>query len=142
VPLTASTGGSDELLGGGRPVRPIAVDPVATRVLTKGEPINAPTGRSDDFSWPRGNVATVEPVSAPAPVASAPAAAPAAPSAPATTPAPPRAKQATRSSAQRENVEAPSAETPPPVRRRPRPPAVDIAPRDNAPRPPGLIGGR
>ena len=36
-------------------------DPVATRVLTKGEPVAAPTGRADDFSWPRGS-APVEPV--------------------------------------------------------------------------------
>ena len=37
-----------------------AVDTTATRVLTKGEPIAAPSGRADDFSWPRGNV-TLEP---------------------------------------------------------------------------------
>jgi hypothetical protein len=58
VPLTASTGGGDELLGGG-PVRgaqprPVALDPVANRVLTKGETVAAPSGRADDFGWPRG----------------------------------------------------------------------------------------
>jgi uncharacterized protein len=37
-----------------------AVDTTATRVLTRGEPIAAPNGRADDFSWPRGNV-TLEP---------------------------------------------------------------------------------
>jgi hypothetical protein len=134
VPLTASIGGSDELLGGGggRAPRPVAVDPVATRVLTKGEPINAPTGRSDDFSWPRGNVVTAAPTAVPA----------AAPTANASPSAPPRASQAATTSAQRATAEGASAETPPPVRRRPRPPVVDVAPRDNVPRPPGLIGGR
>src|SRR5262249_5231855 len=41
VPLTISTGGGDELLGGapgrGAQPRPVALDPTATRVLTKGE---------------------------------------------------------------------------------------------------------
>jgi uncharacterized protein len=66
VPLTVSTGGGDELLGGG-PVRgaqprPVAVDPVANRVLTKGESVAAPMGRADDFGWPRGGLrSTVEP---------------------------------------------------------------------------------
>jgi hypothetical protein len=54
VPLTALATGQSELLGGG-PARPAtASDPVATRVLTKGEAIPAPSGRADDFSWPRG----------------------------------------------------------------------------------------
>jgi uncharacterized protein len=83
VPLTVSvTGGAtDELLGGARPAaKPAAADPLATRVLTKGEPIVAPTGRADDFNWPRGGAATVtsEPIS-PSPVASATAPASAAP---------------------------------------------------------------
>lgn len=54
LPLTALNAGSDELLGGGRQSRPApATDASASRVLTKGEPIPASTGRSDDFSWPR-----------------------------------------------------------------------------------------
>jgi hypothetical protein len=83
IPLTVSaTGGAaEELLGGARPAaKPIATDPLATRVLIKGEPIAAPTGRADDFNWPRGAAATVttEPIS-PSPAASAsPAANPAA----------------------------------------------------------------
>jgi len=83
IPLTVSaTGGAaEELLGGARPAaKPLAADPLATRVLIKGEPIAAPTGRADDFNWPRGSAATVttEPIS-PSPVASAsPAANPAA----------------------------------------------------------------
>jgi hypothetical protein len=58
VPLTALATGQNELLGSG-PARPAnGSDPVATRVLTKGEAIAAPSGRADDFSWPRGGVAS------------------------------------------------------------------------------------
>ena len=58
VPLTVSTSGADELLGGARPpARPVVTDPLAARALTKGEPIPGPSGRADDFSWPRGKPA-------------------------------------------------------------------------------------
>jgi hypothetical protein len=58
VPLTTLATGQNELLGGG-PARPATgSDPVATRVLTKGEAIAAPSGRADDFSWPRGSAAS------------------------------------------------------------------------------------
>ena len=65
VPLTALATGQSELLGGG-PARQATggSDPVATRVLTKGEAIPAPSGRADDFSWPRGGVAASDPASA------------------------------------------------------------------------------
>jgi hypothetical protein len=64
VPLTGATSSSEELMGGGT-TRPVHSDPVATRVLVKGEPVAAVPGRSDDFSWPRsgGNPATAEPLS-------------------------------------------------------------------------------
>jgi hypothetical protein len=53
LPLTATPVASEELLGGGRsPARPGAADPVAARVLTKGEAVAPPSGRADDFSWP------------------------------------------------------------------------------------------
>ena len=53
-PLTAINVGSDELLGGERQGnRPPATDALVSRVLAKGEPISAPGGRADDFSWPR-----------------------------------------------------------------------------------------
>jgi uncharacterized protein len=58
IPLTAVRAAPEELIGTPRPAP--AVDTTATRVLTKGEPIAAPNGRADDFSWPRGNV-TLEP---------------------------------------------------------------------------------
>jgi uncharacterized protein len=127
LPLTISTGGGDELLGGGAPrggaPRPVAVDPVATRVLTRGEPIAAPSGRADDFGWPRGNAATVAPasISSPTPAATLDAL-PAAPRAPMTA--------ATPSAEQPATAETPVAETKPPVRRRPPPrPAVTRPPQ-------------
>jgi len=87
VPLTVSvTGGAnEELLGGTRPApKPAAADPIATRVLTKGEAIAAPTGRADEFSWPRGGAATVtnEPIAQTPAAAIPPAPAAAAPGAP------------------------------------------------------------
>ncbi|MEA2951025.1 MAG: uncharacterized protein QOJ96_545, partial [Alphaproteobacteria bacterium] len=53
VPLTAnaSAPASDELLGGGG-ARLTTADPVAARVLVKGEPIAPPKGRADEFIWP------------------------------------------------------------------------------------------
>jgi hypothetical protein len=56
IPLTVVTAGQNELVGAG-PARPVASDPVATRVLTKGESVPAPNGRADDFNWPRAGVA-------------------------------------------------------------------------------------
>src|SRR5262245_9417318 len=53
LPLTATNAGSDELLGSSRSPRTPAAEPSASRVLTRGEPLAAPTGRADDFSWPR-----------------------------------------------------------------------------------------
>ena len=55
MPLTTAAE-ADELLGGGG-ARQVAVDPIATRVLVRGEQTNAPAGRGDDFAWPRRNVA-------------------------------------------------------------------------------------
>ncbi|MEH2481901.1 hypothetical protein V1282_005258 [Nitrobacteraceae bacterium AZCC 2146] len=55
VPLVASSVGTDQLLGGPG-VRPVAVDALASRTLTKGEPLAAPAGRADDFAWPRREV--------------------------------------------------------------------------------------
>jgi uncharacterized protein len=52
MPLTATESAPDGLLGGGPSKSPYA-DPIATRVLVRGEPITAPTGRADDFAWPR-----------------------------------------------------------------------------------------
>ncbi len=69
LPLVASSVGTDELLGGPTS-RPVAVDALAARTLVKGEPLAAPAGRADDFSWPRREVG-YEPAPAESPVASA-----------------------------------------------------------------------
>ena len=112
MPLTAATAASEDLAGSG-PARANAADPVATRVLVRGEAVQTATGRADDFSWPRAGgddssiiPATVTPAAAPpraqrpgknAPAAKQPAdkAAPkrSGQAASAATPAPPPAKQ-------------------------------------------------
>jgi hypothetical protein len=56
VPLTETHIAPEELLGG-----PSASPAAATGALTKGELRAAPSGRADDFGWPRGMV-DVEPV--------------------------------------------------------------------------------
>jgi hypothetical protein len=73
LPLTADTSvDSSNLLGDGGRTVPANADPMAVRVLTHGDPIPAPSGRADDFSWPRpgGNAnaeAAPEPVTPSAP---------------------------------------------------------------------------
>ena len=44
---------SGELLGAAKQPAEREADPLATRVLNRGEAIVAPRGRADDFSWPR-----------------------------------------------------------------------------------------
>jgi hypothetical protein len=75
VPLNVTPTGSEELAGAGAPRQ--ASDPVASRVLAKGEAITSAPGRADDFVWPRGSARVIVEPSSTAPVASAPAAAPA-----------------------------------------------------------------
>jgi uncharacterized protein len=55
LPLTASSLDTDQLLGGPG-TRPAAVDALAARALVKGEALNPPPGRADDFTWPRREV--------------------------------------------------------------------------------------
>jgi len=55
LPLVASSVGTDQLLGGPGS-RPAAVDALAARTLVKGEALNPPAGRADDFVWPRREV--------------------------------------------------------------------------------------
>jgi len=55
LPLTAPSLNTDQLLGGPG-TRPAAVDALAARTLVKGEALNPPPGRADDFSWPRREV--------------------------------------------------------------------------------------
>ncbi len=76
LPLTASGGGEGgDLLGGGARPAPVTSDPVATEVLSRGDPLAARPGRADDFSWPRpGSDANGTPDLAPEPAALTPAA--------------------------------------------------------------------
>jgi uncharacterized protein len=74
LPLTASGGehGGD-LLGAKIDPMQTTSDPVAAKVLSRGETLAAPAGRADDFSWPRhGSDASVTPEVSPKPVAAAP----------------------------------------------------------------------
>lgn len=75
VPLSLTSGNSEELLGGagasaGRP------DATAAGVLIKGDAVAAPSGRADDFWWPRGSAPPATPpvAAAPQPSVSLPAA--------------------------------------------------------------------
>lgn len=69
VPLTITTGNTEELLGGSGAGAP-RPDAIATRVLVKGDTVAPPPGRADDFSWPLGSAPKPA-----APVAAKPAAA-------------------------------------------------------------------
>ena len=54
VPLAATGGGEGgDLLGAPSHQVPATSDPLATRVLSRGDAIAPPPGRADDFSWPR-----------------------------------------------------------------------------------------
>ena len=59
VPLVASNVGTNELLGGAG-TRPALVDALAARTLVKGEALDVPAGRADDFSWPRREIGSLE----------------------------------------------------------------------------------
>jgi uncharacterized protein len=59
VSLTEMGVASEELLGGGG-THAASTGATVTRVLTKGEALAAPSGRADDFRWPR-DVVNVEP---------------------------------------------------------------------------------
>jgi uncharacterized protein len=68
VPLTAAPVERDELLGGPRATPAPAGDETAKRVLSNGASVAAPSGRADDFSWPRGGAeepVLAEPASVP-----------------------------------------------------------------------------
>jgi len=74
LPLTANGGDKGgELLGAADHPTQTTSDPIATKVLSRGETLAAPAGRADDFSWPRpGNDASARPEDSPEPVAAAP----------------------------------------------------------------------
>jgi uncharacterized protein len=60
VPLTETRVAPEELMGGAGATPAAATGATVTRALTKGDALAAPSGRADDFSWPRG-VVNVEP---------------------------------------------------------------------------------
>ena len=54
LPLTSSAGDhGSELLGGKDHSTQTTRDPIAAKVLSRGETLAVPAGRADDFSWPR-----------------------------------------------------------------------------------------
>jgi hypothetical protein len=57
IPLTVTTGNSDQLLGAAGS-RPAYGDAIANDVLVKGEPVNTHAGRADDFVWRHGGDAS------------------------------------------------------------------------------------
>jgi hypothetical protein len=145
VPLVASVIGTDQLLGGPG-VRPVAVDPLASRTLVKGEPLSAPAGRADDFAWPRREVgreqARGEPVAAVTPATPGTAVASGTDGiVPVLAPAPPKPKPKPKPMV--------ATETPAPsglssffgLDDEPRRPAAPPAPRARSgPRPPANVG--
>jgi hypothetical protein len=133
VPLTVTSGNSDELLGGSGAATARA-DVTAVGVLVKGDAVSAPSGRADDFVWPRGSVAPPAP-----PVAAAP---PAAASASITAPAvakPEPVKPEPAAKPALTNETKPKAAPQPAAARPAAPKPAEVRPpraADNAPRPP------
>ena len=74
LPLTASGGEhGGELLGAGDHSTQTTTDPIAAKILSRGETLAAPAGRADNFPWPRpGSDASAGPEVSPEPVAVAP----------------------------------------------------------------------
>jgi hypothetical protein len=72
VPLTVATGTADQLLGAAG-TRPAYGDATAADVLVKGEPLSAPRGRADDFTWQGGESTGLATAAQPPPAAPAPA---------------------------------------------------------------------
>jgi hypothetical protein len=68
LPLTTPSIDTDQLLGGPGS-RPAPVDALAARTLVKGEALNPPPGRADDFTWPHREVGS-EQIKGDTPVAS------------------------------------------------------------------------
>jgi hypothetical protein len=72
VPLSTNETESGDLAGaGGRSTQALS-DPTAVKVLNRGDPLSAPAGRADDFSWPRPSASAV-PEIAPQPASLTPA---------------------------------------------------------------------
>jgi len=73
LPLTSSSGGHGSELLGAKDHPTQTSDPIAAKVLSRGETLAAPAGRADNFSWPRPESdASARPEVSPEPVAVAP----------------------------------------------------------------------
>jgi len=73
LPLTVSSGGeTGDLAGSNNHPAPVSTDPLATKVMDRGDPIAAAAGRADDFSWPRPAANDNAAAPAPQPVSLAP----------------------------------------------------------------------
>jgi uncharacterized protein len=70
VPLTGHTPAAEALLGSAGQGN-FTADSVAVRVLVKGEPVEAPTGRADNFAWPRTDGAVEDQIEPAEPIATA-----------------------------------------------------------------------
>jgi hypothetical protein len=57
MPLTAPVSVGDDSLAGGVNAKPVSDHVTVSRVLVKGEAVDTPAGRGDDFAWPRRGVA-------------------------------------------------------------------------------------
>jgi hypothetical protein len=144
MPLVASSVSTDQLLGGPG-TRPASVDALAARTLVKGEALNAPAGRADDFSWPRREIGREQAKEPPkeTPVATtAPAGASVPPGAiPGVTPQtqlPQQKKQQPPARAPYQNFFGFGSPSPPPRQVAP-PPRSPTAP-GGVPRPPANVG--
>jgi uncharacterized protein len=136
VPLVSGVGASGEhdgdLAGGGRPAQLTSTDPVAAKVLSHGDAIAAPTGRADDFAWPRrGDAAPTTLDTGPLPV---PVQTPPSPNAPVPRKASDKAADAKASDKNKSSQDQAKDQTKP---RRSQGATLDSA----APRPPRDVGG-
>ena len=75
LPLSGGGEHNSDLLGAGDHPSQTTSDPIAAKVLSRGDVLAVPTGRADDFSWPRPSAgASSTPDIAPQPTALNPAA--------------------------------------------------------------------
>ena len=77
LPLSIGGGEHENLVGAGDHQQQTTPDPVAVKVLSRGDALEAHAGRADDFSWPRPSAgASNAPDIAPQPIALSPASQP------------------------------------------------------------------
>ena len=145
VPLALTAPAPEELVGGGV-INTGTPDPIAARVLVKGETLAPQAGRADDFNWPPRQPDTPEPAIASAPAA-APVATPATPSRKALAPASEGAKGSTRAPRSSATGQANGSQTSANSeggsrsQTKPAPKPTPVPASRSVPRPPAPIGG-